>query len=115
MLIPIWGHSNCSDADGSCEFIRCQAGGRRKFFNDFSPACTRPCARGAADRPSRLKIATRLYKALVAKNPDRVITLRNGGGRVVARNQPQRKSGSNSNGDLPFRKAPSLVPADGYR
>jgi hypothetical protein len=52
---------------------------------------------------------------LVAKNPDRVITLRNGGGRVVARNEPQRKSGSNSNGDLPFRKAPSLVPADGYR
>jgi hypothetical protein len=36
-------------------------------------------------RAVRLKIASRVYKALVAKNPDRVITLRDGGGRVVAR------------------------------
>jgi hypothetical protein len=41
----------------------------------------------------RLKIAARLYKALVAKNPDWAITLRDGGGRVVARNEPQHMSG----------------------
>jgi hypothetical protein len=73
-----------------------------------------PISSAERRRAVRLKIASRVYKALVAKNPDRVITLRNGGGRVVARNEPQRESGSNSSGDLPFRKAPSLVPADGY-
>jgi len=61
----------------------------------------------------RLKIAARLYQALVAKNPDRVITLRDGTGRLVARNELQGKSDGYC--DLPLRKAPSLVPADGYR
>jgi hypothetical protein len=60
----------------------------------------------------RLKIAARLYKALVAKNPDWAITLRDGGGRVVARNEPQHMSGGYRN--LPFIDAPSLVPADGF-
>ena len=36
-------------------------------------------------RAVRLKIASRLYKALVAKNPDRVITLCDSSGRVVTR------------------------------
>jgi hypothetical protein len=36
----------------------------------------------------RLKIAARLYQALVAKNPDRVITLRDSGGCIVARHDP---------------------------
>jgi hypothetical protein len=60
----------------------------------------------------RLKIAARLHKALVAKNPNRVTTLRDGGGRVVARNEPQHMSGAYRN--LPFIHAPSLVPADGF-
>jgi hypothetical protein len=63
-------------------------------------------------RAVRLKIASRLYKALVAENPDRVITLRDGTGRLVARNEPQDKSYGYCN--LPLRKAPALVPADGY-
>jgi hypothetical protein len=49
----------------------------------------------------RLKIAARLHKAL-----------RDGGGRVVARNEPQHMSGAYRN--LPFIDAPSLVPADGF-
>jgi hypothetical protein len=64
-------------------------------------------------RADRLKIAYALCKALVAKNPDRVITLRDGTGRVMARNEPQNKSDGNY--CLPIHDAPSLVPADGYR
>ena len=60
----------------------------------------------------RLKIAARLYKALVAKNPDRLITLRDGHGHVVARNEPQHISGGYRN--LPSIDAPSLVPADSF-
>jgi hypothetical protein len=37
----------------------------------------------------RLDIARRLYQALAAQDPDRVITLRDGGGRVVARHDPR--------------------------
>ncbi len=37
------------------------------------------------NRERRLQIARRLYRALVAQDPDRVISLRNGLGRVVAR------------------------------
>jgi len=39
-------------------------------------------------RADRFKIARRLYKALVAKDPDRVITLYDASGRLVARNEP---------------------------
>jgi hypothetical protein len=59
----------------------------------------------------RLKIAARLYNALVAKNPDRMITLCDSDGRVVARNEPHQMLGDYHN--LPYRDAPSLVPADG--
>jgi hypothetical protein len=41
----------------------------------------------AAER--RLAIARRLYQALVAEDPDRVITLCDGAGRVVARHDPR--------------------------
>jgi hypothetical protein len=41
----------------------------------------------------RLDIARRLYHALVAQDPDRVITLRDGGGRVVARYDPRPEQG----------------------
>jgi hypothetical protein len=37
----------------------------------------------------RLAIARRLYEQLVAQNPNRVITLRDGIGRVVARHNPR--------------------------
>jgi hypothetical protein len=41
-------------------------------------------------KPSdRLNIARRLYQALVAQDSNRVITLRDGDGRVVARQDPR--------------------------
>ena len=40
-------------------------------------------------RAERLDIARRLYQALVAQNPDRVITLCDSGGRVAARHDPR--------------------------
>ena len=43
----------------------------------------------SAKAKARLKIASRLYKALVAKNPDRVITLCDSSGRVVTRHDPR--------------------------
>jgi hypothetical protein len=46
----------------------------------------------AAER--RLAIARRLYQALVAQDPDRLITLCDGRGRVVARHDPQLEQGS---------------------
>jgi hypothetical protein len=41
----------------------------------------------------RLEVARRLYRALVAQDPDRLITLREGGGRVVARHDPRPEQG----------------------
>jgi hypothetical protein len=43
-------------------------------------------------RAERLEIAHRVYRALVAQDPERVITLRDGRSRVVARHdlQPER-------------------------
>jgi hypothetical protein len=46
----------------------------------------------AAER--RLAIARRLYQALVAQDPDRLITLCDGLGRVVACHDPQLEQGS---------------------
>jgi hypothetical protein len=39
-------------------------------------------------RAERLAIARRLYQALVAQDPDRVIILRDSSGRLVARHDP---------------------------
>jgi hypothetical protein len=61
---------------------------------------------------ARLKLASKLYEASVAKNTDRVITPRDGGDRVVARNELQ---DGNYYYNLPFRYAPSLVPAQAIR
>jgi hypothetical protein len=44
-------------------------------------------------RVARLKVARRLYQALVSQNPDQLITLRDGGGRVVARHDPRPEQG----------------------
>ena len=60
---------------------------------------------------ARLKLASKLYEASVSKNPDRVITPRDGGDRVVARN----KWGGNYFYNLPFCYAASLVPAQAVR
>ena len=40
-------------------------------------------------RVAQLEIARRLYRALVVQDPDRLITLRDGGGRVVALHDPR--------------------------
>jgi hypothetical protein len=40
-------------------------------------------------RVVRFKVARRLYQALVSQDPDRLITLRDSGGRVVARHDPR--------------------------
>lgn len=40
-------------------------------------------------RAKRLEIARRLHKELVAQEPKRVITLRDGRGKVVARHDPR--------------------------
>ena len=42
---------------------------------------------------ARFKVARRLYQALVAQDPDRLITLRDGGGRVVALHDPRPQQG----------------------
>ena len=44
-----------------------------------------------ADNQRRLDIARRLYKALVAQNPDRLVTLCDGSGRVLARSERRPK------------------------
>jgi hypothetical protein len=41
------------------------------------------------DREDRLEVARTLYKALVAQYPDRVITLCDGLGRVLASSEPR--------------------------
>ena len=48
-------------------------------------------------RVARFKVARRLYQALVAQDPDRLITLRDGGGRVVARHDPRPEDGEPDN------------------
>jgi hypothetical protein len=73
-----------------------------------------PNSSAARKLADRLKIASRLYKALVAQNADRVIIFCDVGGRVVARNEPQHRSRGDRYGDLPIHDAPSLAPADGY-
>jgi hypothetical protein len=49
-------------------------------------------ARAERKRTERMELARRLYHALVEKDPDRVIILIDGGGRVVARHdlRPER-------------------------
>jgi hypothetical protein len=45
----------------------------------------------------RLNIARTLYNALVAQNPDWLITLCDGSGRVLARSEPQREQDAAGN------------------
>jgi hypothetical protein len=48
-----------------------------------------PSSAEECKRVGRLEVARRLYQALVDQDPDRLITLRDGGGRVVARHDLQ--------------------------
>ena len=48
---------------------------------------------GQGAKARSAKVARRLYRALVAQDPDRLITLRDGGGRVVARHDPRPEQG----------------------
>jgi hypothetical protein len=45
---------------------------------------------------NRLAIARRLFQALAAQDPDRVITLRDGSGRVVARHDLRTEQSSDT-------------------
>jgi hypothetical protein len=47
----------------------------------------------SGEERKRGEVARRLYRALVAQDPDRLITLRDGGGRVVARHDPRPEQG----------------------
>jgi len=42
---------------------------------------------------TRLEVAHRLFLALMAQDPDRLITLRDGSGQVVARHDPRPEQG----------------------
>jgi hypothetical protein len=63
---------------------------------------TADCNMSASDRPDaeqgkrarRHKVARRLYEALVAQDPDRVIILRDGRGKVVAGHDPRPEEGA---------------------
>jgi len=44
-------------------------------------------------RARRHKVALRLYEQLVAQNPNRLITLRDGAGKVVAKHDPKPEQG----------------------
>jgi hypothetical protein len=44
-------------------------------------------------RARRHKVARRLYEQLVAQNPHRLITLRDGAGKVVAKHDPRPEQG----------------------
>jgi hypothetical protein len=48
-----------------------------------------PVSAAERKRVAQLEVARRLYRALIAQDPDRFITLRYGGGRVVARHDPR--------------------------
>jgi hypothetical protein len=73
-------------------------GGNMNVFHTPNSAAARKLA-------GRLKIASRLYSALVAKNADRVIIFCDVGGRVVARNEARHKSLGDRYGDLPIHDA----------
>ena len=49
--------------------------------------------RAERKRAERLDIARRLYQALAAQDPDRMITLRGGGGRLIARHDLRHEQG----------------------
>jgi hypothetical protein len=44
-------------------------------------------------RVARLEVARRIYQALVAQDPDRLIILCDDSGRVLARHDPRREQG----------------------
>jgi hypothetical protein len=57
------------------------------------PASDKPNSPAELKRARRHKVARRLYEQLVAQNPNRVITLRDGSRRLVARHDPRPDQG----------------------
>jgi hypothetical protein len=53
-------------------------------------------------RARREKVARRLYEALVAQDPDRMITLRDGSGKIVARHDLRAEQGDQ---EIPSHRA----------
>jgi len=72
---------------GCCPEIAIGAVGRKMAASD-KPNC--PAER---KRARRHKVARKLYEQLVAQNPNRVITLRDGSRGVVARHDPRPEQG----------------------
>jgi hypothetical protein len=56
-----------------------------------------PVSTAERKRVARLEVARGLYKALIAQDSDRLITLRGGDGRVVARHDPRPEKGEPDN------------------
>ncbi len=52
-------------------------------------------------RATRLKIARKLYREFVAQDPDRLITLRDDAGKVVAGHDPRLEQAPGIGPDLP--------------
>ena len=75
---------------------------RGHYLDDvYSPALQHLKGKMTSETPSsvaerRLSIARKLYNALVAALPDRVITLRDGQGRVIASSKPDPGAEDNS-------------------
>jgi len=61
-----------------------------------------PISAAEQKRVRRHKVAGRLYEQLLAQNPNRVIILHDGGGKVVARHDP-----------VPEHDAPEIAPVSG--
>src|SRR5262249_13448112 len=79
---------NCALSASSAGGDQAQQGpGRAAVPRDNMTVSQTPISAVERKRARRHKIARRLYEQLVAQNPNRVITLRDGGGRVVARHE----------------------------
>ena len=83
--------SQSRDPDWNFSLLRC--GPRARSCPGFSFGPQRPKNKMTSERPSsvverRLSIARRLFNALVAALPDRVITLHDGQGREIASSKP---------------------------
>jgi hypothetical protein len=68
---------------GCCPEIAIGAVGRNMTASDT------PNSPAERKRARRHKVARRLYEQLVVQNPNRLITLRDGAGKVVAKHDPR--------------------------
>jgi hypothetical protein len=82
-----WNH------DVHHELLLCMLPSESERRGDKMIGSHTPVSTAERKRVARLEIAHRLYQALVAQDPDRLITLRDGDGRVVARHDPRPEEG----------------------